>query len=160
MAAVGMWNLQLLLLRLPDLSTLQQEELGGDMIPRSILLTAFEGVPHCLCGLGDGQLYTWRLELGGGAGPGAAHGPQEGWGGAGGVRWLVRRAGGRADGRLVGWSGSWLVGWLVGEGLLRGRKKVGWASRMGSWLVGSVRGFTGCLVAWLGFTWVGTWLVG
>ena len=61
-AAVGMWSLQLRLLSLPDLATLTTEALGGEVIPRSVLLHTFDGMPYCLVGLGDGQLLNWRLD--------------------------------------------------------------------------------------------------
>lgn len=66
-AAVGTWSLQLRLLSLPDLATLTTEALGGEVIPRSVLLHTFDGAPYCLVGLGDGQLLNWRLNAATGA---------------------------------------------------------------------------------------------
>ncbi len=44
LAAVGTWGMQLSLLSLPSLSPILTEPLGGEVIPRSVLLTEFEGV--------------------------------------------------------------------------------------------------------------------
>lgn len=63
LAAVGTWSLQLHLLSLPGLTPLRTEELGGEVIPRSVLMNSFDGSPYCLVGLGDGQLLTWRLDV-------------------------------------------------------------------------------------------------
>ena len=61
--AVGLWTeISLRLLRLPSLETAQTELLGGDVIPRSVLISVFEGAPMLLCGLGDGQLLTFSLD--------------------------------------------------------------------------------------------------
>lgn len=50
------------MLSLPDLMTLKIEKLGGEVIPRSVLLAVFEGMPYLLCALGDGQLFNWLLD--------------------------------------------------------------------------------------------------
>jgi hypothetical protein len=34
----------------------------AEVIPRSVLLCAFEGVPYLLAGLGDGQLFTFIVD--------------------------------------------------------------------------------------------------
>lgn len=48
MAAVGMWtDISVRIFSLPDLNLITKEHLGGEIIPRSVLLCAFEGV--CLC---------------------------------------------------------------------------------------------------------------
>ena len=41
-------------LSLPTLETLHTEMLGGEIIPRSVLMTSFEGVAYLLCALGEG----------------------------------------------------------------------------------------------------------
>ena len=53
---------QVHILSLPDLKHLRSEKLGGEVIPRSVLLAVFEAVPYLLCALGDGQLYNWQLD--------------------------------------------------------------------------------------------------
>lgn len=50
------------MLSLPDLNTLRTEKLGGEVIPRSVLLAVFEDIPYLLCALGDGQLFNWQLD--------------------------------------------------------------------------------------------------
>ncbi|KAG2483888.1 hypothetical protein HYH03_017282 [Edaphochlamys debaryana] len=60
--AVGRWDQTLQLLSVPSLAPLSSTPLGGEVIPRSVLCTALEGVPYCMVGLGDGALHTWRLD--------------------------------------------------------------------------------------------------
>lgn len=48
-AAVGMWtDISVRIFSLPDLNLITKEHLGGEIIPRSVLLCAFEGVWFCL----------------------------------------------------------------------------------------------------------------
>ncbi len=63
--AVGGWDQSLTLLTAPQLTPLATTPLGGEVIPRSVLLVELEGVAYCMVGLGDGALHTWRLEPGG-----------------------------------------------------------------------------------------------
>ena len=45
LAAVGMWtDISVRIFSLPDLNLITKEPLGGEIIPRSVLLCAFEGV--------------------------------------------------------------------------------------------------------------------
>lgn len=45
LAAVGMWtDLSVRIFVLPNLTLITKEHLGGEIIPRSVLLCAFEGV--------------------------------------------------------------------------------------------------------------------
>jgi DNA damage-binding protein 1 len=45
LAAVGMWtDISVRVFSLPDLNLITKELLGGEIIPRSVLLCAFEGV--------------------------------------------------------------------------------------------------------------------
>lgn len=45
LAAVGMWtDISVRIFSLPDLNLITKEHLGGEIIPRSVLLCAFEGV--------------------------------------------------------------------------------------------------------------------
>lgn len=47
LAAVGMWtDISIRIFSLPDLNLVTKEHLGGEIIPRSVLLCAFEGVWH------------------------------------------------------------------------------------------------------------------
>lgn len=63
LVAVGLWTeISVRLLRLPSLETVTTELLGGGVIPRSVLISVFEGQHMLLAGLGDGQLFTFALE--------------------------------------------------------------------------------------------------
>ncbi|XP_060526030.1 DNA damage-binding protein 1 isoform X2 [Cylas formicarius] len=60
--AVGLWtDISARILRLPDLSEATKESLGGDIMPRSILMANFEGHDYLLCALGDGSMYYFSL---------------------------------------------------------------------------------------------------
>ena len=67
LAAVGLWSNAVALLSLPALASLTEETLAAEAIPRSVLLATFEGTPHLLAGLGDGQLFTFVLDASTGA---------------------------------------------------------------------------------------------
>jgi DNA damage-binding protein 1 len=59
---VGLWtDISVRLFKLPTLEELAKESLGGEIIPRSILMTQFEGSNYLLCALGDGSLYYFVL---------------------------------------------------------------------------------------------------
>nr|CAG4643697.1 EOG090X00HD [Lepidurus arcticus] len=61
-AAMGLWtDLSARLLRLPSLEEAHREPLGGEIIPRSILMTCFEGSFYLLVALGDGSLFYFNL---------------------------------------------------------------------------------------------------
>ncbi|XP_066157615.1 DNA damage-binding protein 1 [Euwallacea fornicatus] len=65
--AVGLWtDISARILRLPNLTEAHKELLGGDIMPRSILMATFEGCNYLLCALGDGTMYyfTLHVELG------------------------------------------------------------------------------------------------
>jgi hypothetical protein len=63
LAAVGLWtDVTLRLLRLPDLSQASEEALGGDIPSRSVLLANLEGSAHAVVGMGDGHLFTFRVD--------------------------------------------------------------------------------------------------
>lgn len=67
LAAVGMWtDISVRMFSLPSLELITKEHLGGEIIPRSVLLCTFEGVSYLLCGLGDGQLFNFLLNSGAG----------------------------------------------------------------------------------------------
>ncbi|XP_062160376.1 DNA damage-binding protein 1-like isoform X2 [Alnus glutinosa] len=62
LAAVGMWtDISVRIFSLPDLNLITKELLGGEIIPRSVLLCAFEGISYLLCALGDGHLLNFLL---------------------------------------------------------------------------------------------------
>ncbi|XP_065284154.1 DNA damage-binding protein 1-like [Dermacentor albipictus] len=63
LCAVGLWtDISIRILSLPSLQQLQKENIGGEIIPRSILITTFEGIHYLLCALGDGSLFYFLLE--------------------------------------------------------------------------------------------------
>ncbi|KAF2894969.1 hypothetical protein ILUMI_11202 [Ignelater luminosus] len=62
LVAVGLWtDISAYILRLPDLSEAYKENLGGEIIPRSVLMTCFEGHNYLLCALGDGSMFYFSL---------------------------------------------------------------------------------------------------
>ncbi|KAI5671045.1 hypothetical protein M9H77_11409 [Catharanthus roseus] len=64
LAAVGMWtDISVRIFSLPDLNLVTKEHLGGEIIPRSVLLCSFEGVSYLLCALGDGHLLNFVLNM-------------------------------------------------------------------------------------------------
>ncbi|OAY47208.1 DNA damage-binding protein 1 [Manihot esculenta] len=64
LAAVGMWtDISVRIFSLPDLNVITKEHLGGEIIPRSVLLCSFEGISYLLCALGDGHLLSFLLNL-------------------------------------------------------------------------------------------------
>ncbi|XP_072969615.1 DNA damage-binding protein 1 [Typha angustifolia] len=64
LAAVGMWtDISVRIFSLPNLELMTKENLGGEIIPRSVLLCTFEGVSYLLCALGDGHLFNFLLNI-------------------------------------------------------------------------------------------------
>ncbi|XP_048462818.1 DNA damage-binding protein 1 isoform X2 [Rhincodon typus] len=64
LCSVGLWtDISARILKLPSFETLHKEMLGGEIIPRSILMTTFEGSHYLLCALGDGALFYFGLEI-------------------------------------------------------------------------------------------------
>ncbi|KAM6979537.1 DNA damage-binding protein 1 [Aplochiton taeniatus] len=64
LCAVGLWtDISARVLKLPCFTALHKEMLGGEIIPRSILMTTFEGSHYLLCALGDGALFYFGLDL-------------------------------------------------------------------------------------------------
>lgn len=62
MIAVGLWtDISVRILSLPDLKEICKEKIGGEVIPRSILMANFEGINYLLCALGDGAMYYFTL---------------------------------------------------------------------------------------------------
>ncbi|XP_077558107.1 DNA damage-binding protein 1-like [Haemaphysalis longicornis] len=65
LCAVGLWtDISIRLLSMPSLEQLWKENIGGDIIPRSVLLMAFEGDNYLLCSLGDGSLVYFLVDVG------------------------------------------------------------------------------------------------
>lgn len=63
LCAIGLWtDISTRVLRLPSLDTLHTQPLGGDILPRSILLSDFTGHPHLLVALGDGTLHYYQID--------------------------------------------------------------------------------------------------
>ncbi|XP_037946592.1 DNA damage-binding protein 1 isoform X2 [Teleopsis dalmanni] len=63
LVAVGLWtDISAVILSLPKLDTMYTEKLGGEIIPRSILMTKFENVNYLLCALGDGSMFYFILD--------------------------------------------------------------------------------------------------
>ncbi|EFC49032.1 damage-specific DNA binding protein 1 [Naegleria gruberi] len=63
--AVGMWTeISVRVLTLPSFDILTVQELGGEILPRSILMPTFEGINYLMCGLGDGHLFTFKMDRG------------------------------------------------------------------------------------------------
>ncbi|EYU19139.1 hypothetical protein MIMGU_mgv1a005247mg [Erythranthe guttata] len=64
LAAVGMWtDISVRIFSLPDLNLITKEHLGGEIIPRSVLLCSFEGISYLLCALGDGHLLNFMNRI-------------------------------------------------------------------------------------------------
>ncbi|KAH8952399.1 hypothetical protein BDL97_09G083300 [Sphagnum fallax] len=62
LVAVGMWtDISVCIFALPSLTLLTKENLGGEVIPRSVLFCSFEGIAYLLCALGDGHLFNFML---------------------------------------------------------------------------------------------------
>jgi len=62
--SVGLWtDITLRLFKLPSLEMVAKEPLGGEIIPRSILMVKFEGTNYLLCALGDGSLFYFVLNV-------------------------------------------------------------------------------------------------
>ncbi|XP_065222979.1 DNA damage-binding protein 1 [Planococcus citri] len=61
--AVGLWtDISARVLKLPTLEELCREQLGGEIIARSILMTVFEGITYLLCALGDGSMFYFNMD--------------------------------------------------------------------------------------------------
>ncbi|CAH2326208.1 DNA damage-binding 1 [Pelobates cultripes] len=62
LCAIGLWtDISARILSLPSFQLLHKEMLGGEIIPRSILMTSFESSHYLLCALGDGALFYFGL---------------------------------------------------------------------------------------------------
>ncbi|KAH0621079.1 hypothetical protein JD844_022103, partial [Phrynosoma platyrhinos] len=64
LCAIGLWtDISARILKLPSFDLLHKEMLGGEIIPRSILMTTFESSHYLLCALGDGALFYFGLNI-------------------------------------------------------------------------------------------------
>ncbi|XP_017785317.1 PREDICTED: DNA damage-binding protein 1 [Nicrophorus vespilloides] len=62
--AVGLWtDISARILRLPQLEEVAKDNLGGEIIPRSVLMTTFENNNYLLCALGDGSMFYFILNI-------------------------------------------------------------------------------------------------
>lgn len=62
LAAIGMWtDISVSIFSLPDLELIRKENLGGEIVPRSVLMCTLEGISYLLCALGDGHLFSFLL---------------------------------------------------------------------------------------------------
>jgi len=62
LVAAGLWtDISIRILRLTNLEEIHKEKLGGEIIPRSILMTTFERTNYLLCALGDGSLFYFVM---------------------------------------------------------------------------------------------------
>lgn len=60
--AVGLWtDISARIFRLPTLEELYNEALGGEIIPRSILMSCFDQINYLLVALGDGSMFYFIL---------------------------------------------------------------------------------------------------
>ena len=61
---MGTWSMKINLLSLPELTVVNSHDLGGEIMPRSVLLATLDDKPYLLCGLGDGTLLSYCIEEG------------------------------------------------------------------------------------------------
>lgn len=60
--SVGLWtDITVRILKIPTMEEITKEALGGEIIPRSILMTQFDGTNYLLCALGDGSLFYFVM---------------------------------------------------------------------------------------------------
>lgn len=61
--SVGLWtDISVQLLHLPTMKLIYRESLGGEIIPRSVLMCRFDGILYLLVALGDGTLLYFRMD--------------------------------------------------------------------------------------------------
>jgi DNA damage-binding protein 1 len=62
LCAVGMWNdFTVRLIELPSLKQLSSYKLDIEVLPRSLLFVTFDEIDYLFCGLGEGSLFSWKL---------------------------------------------------------------------------------------------------
>jgi DNA damage-binding protein 1 len=63
LVAIGLWtDISVRVHRLPSLEPIVTQQLGGEIIPRSVLLAMFEETLYLLCALGDGSFFYFVLD--------------------------------------------------------------------------------------------------
>ncbi|KAL5503313.1 hypothetical protein EMCRGX_G010241 [Ephydatia muelleri] len=63
LCTIGLWTeIAVQVLFLPSLEVVYTQMLGGDIIPRSVLMVSFAGCCYLLCALGDGTLHYFALD--------------------------------------------------------------------------------------------------
>lgn len=63
LCAIGLWtDISVQLLTLPQFDKVFTQPLGGDIIPRSVLMVEMGSIYYLLCALGDGCLYYYTLD--------------------------------------------------------------------------------------------------
>ncbi|KAH9394713.1 DNA damage-binding protein 1 [Tyrophagus putrescentiae] len=63
LCAVGLWkDISVRILSLPDLKLVHNEKLGGEIIPRSILMAHFDLTSYLFTAIGDGSLFYYILD--------------------------------------------------------------------------------------------------
>ncbi|KXS13000.1 hypothetical protein M427DRAFT_100883 [Gonapodya prolifera JEL478] len=61
--AVGLWtDNSVRVLSVPGLVEVEREDVGGDVVPRSVVMAELEGVQYVMVGMGDGQLITYLID--------------------------------------------------------------------------------------------------
>lgn len=63
--AVGFWNehsISLYSLK-PEINQMTKEKIGGDVLPRSILLVSMEMINYLLVALGDGTIFYFKIDI-------------------------------------------------------------------------------------------------
>uniref|UniRef100_A0A6B2KWM0 DNA damage-binding protein 1 n=1 Tax=Arcella intermedia TaxID=1963864 RepID=A0A6B2KWM0_9EUKA len=64
LCAVGLWtDISVRILVFPDLLEVRKVEIGGEIIPRSLLFKTFEDITYLFIALGDGHLISYTYDL-------------------------------------------------------------------------------------------------
>ncbi|KAK5580443.1 hypothetical protein RB653_000460 [Dictyostelium firmibasis] len=64
LVSVGLWNdITLRIFKLPNLEEVWKEPLGGEILPRSILMISFDSIDYIFCSLGDGHLFKFQFDF-------------------------------------------------------------------------------------------------
>lgn len=59
---IGTWDMNLSLFSLPKLDPISKFQVSSEVIPRSVLFASFEGNSFLLCAMGDGGLFSWKVD--------------------------------------------------------------------------------------------------
>ena len=63
MGVAGLWNFTLAVFTVPALQPVVTENIGSEVIPRSLCVATLGESQHLLAGLGDGQLLSFHFDL-------------------------------------------------------------------------------------------------